>query len=260
MTDRAEIYHTEQLIERLTVVIDIKSTGSNARDVIVAIGICATSPDRKHVYKYRVGIKLRSDEEIAMMNKDQMSWSDLWVRKGYDLRCFDRFWKSRLDKLDKIQNGTYIRLVKSNRELAFEINRILKEIEERCKTVDIVTNTTNFDTVQVGRILADEQLQPLHYSRDGVYRWTYHSKSYLLGLWGGDIATMTDEHWKAFGEWVVRKIDKINPYPIRCDRLNPEDDALFIGSQWANANKYASRKMEKRMAKASAKAASSSST
>lgn len=244
-------HHDEVPIGRLVVVIDIKSTGVNAGDDIVALGICGMTHDRSSVFKYRIGLDLRTSEQRSLINSGRMTWGDLWVQKGYDLRCFDRFWASRIDKLELLQDNRYIKLVNTNAELAFEVNFILKDLESKCKHIDVVTNTTAFDTVQVGRLLADQYLQPLHYSRDGRYRWTYHSTSYLVGLWGGAITEMDDNMWTVFEGWVESTIDTINPCPVKFNRTNPEDDAFAIGCRWLNANTYASIKMAKRRNKIS---------
>ncbi len=159
----------------LLLVIDIKSTGVDASDDIIAIGFCAMTYDRETVKKYRCGMKLRTTEEIHRMHNGQLSWYDLWKRRGYNIDCFNRFWRKRVDKLDKLQDENYIKLLNTRVDLAFEINRILVEIERMCQKLTIVTNTVAFDTVQVGRLLANEHLQPLHYSRNGEYRWLYHT-------------------------------------------------------------------------------------
>jgi hypothetical protein len=247
MGDSIFKHHLDKPVDRLIVAIDIKSTGVYANDDIVGIGGCAITPGGKVVYKFRLGMILRKKSEIRRMNRRRMDWRNLWIKRGYDLSCFDRFWAHRIDKLNTLQDKSYIDLVKTREELAYEINYILSDLEQQCRELIIVTNTTAFDTVQVGRLLADLGLQPLHYSRDGRYRWCYHSTSYLVGLWGGAIDKMKEKHWRAFEDWVKRRIDSIKPYPPIYSRFDPENDALKIALQWRNANRYAEKKMKKRM-------------
>ena len=114
--------------------------------------------------------------------------------------------------------------------MAFEINRILTEIERLCCQLAIVTNTTAFDTLQIGRLLADEHLQPLHYSRSCEYRWLYHTTSYYVGLWGAPIGRMSSVDWAAYDAWLAAEIDTICVcVPAKYDRTDPERDAFFIG-------------------------------
>ncbi len=249
MGDSILKYHFDETVDKLIVVIDIKVTGTEDKDDIIAVGICGMTHDRRQVFKYRIGLKLRTNEEIKMMNEGRLTWDVFWKQRGYDTACFNRFWIHRIDKLNMIQSEGYIKLVDSNRALAFEINYILADLERKCKHIDIVTNTTAFDTLHVGRLLAKEKMQPLYYSRDGRYRWTYHSTSYILGLWGGVIGEMTAEHWTEFDAWVIRKIDSIFPCLAIYTRADPENDAYFIACRWLNANVYAKKRMNKRMLK-----------
>src|SRR5438105_1014972 len=108
MSDRISSNVIVALLDKLIVVFDIETTGVNANDDIIAIGIVGMTPDRQTVFKYRVGLKIRTDEEIEKMKSGRMTWSDFWIRKGYDLRCFDRFWKTRTEMLNKLQNPDYI--------------------------------------------------------------------------------------------------------------------------------------------------------
>ena len=53
--------HSVKEHQDMVLILDIKSTGVDVADDIIAIGFCAMTYDRKIIKKYRFGLKLRTD-------------------------------------------------------------------------------------------------------------------------------------------------------------------------------------------------------
>ena len=168
-------------------VFDIETTGKTANDKFVAVGYMWRRQDRIIVNGH-FALSLLSDEEQCHLESGDLSWFDIWRRKGFEIRCFTEFWHAKgkaslLETLTLLQTGDNV--VKSEEELAMRINRVIKDAEEHWNgNLQLITNTTAYDTCWLHKLLVDHAFQPLDTTRAGAHRWSYEVDSFALGTVG----------------------------------------------------------------------------
>lgn len=211
-------------------VFDIETTGKTAKDKFVAIGYMWKRQDGSIVNGH-YALSLVSDEEMMQLHHGDLSWFDVWHRKGFEIRCFTEFWhakgkESLLETLNLLQTGDNI--VKTEAELASRINRTIREAEEHWNNeLQIVTNTTAYDTCWLHKLLVDYAFQPLDTTRTGVHRWSYEIDSFALGAVGETPDTV-----------IWRKVDSFTkclqqlPVDLALHDHHPANDAKAIFAQF----------------------------
>lgn len=168
-------------------VFDIETTGKTANDRFVAIGYM-WKRQNGNVVNGHFALSLLSDEEQYQLYLGDLSWFDIWRRKGFEIRCFTEFWHTRgkeslLETLSLLQTGDNV--VKSEAELAMRINRVIKNAEDHWdNNLQIITNTTAYDTCWIHKLLVEHSFQPLDTTRSGTHRWSYDVDSFALGSVG----------------------------------------------------------------------------
>ncbi len=165
---------------------DIETTGKTAKDQFIAVGYAWKRRDGTLV-RGHCALSVVDPSEMTDIERGDLSWLDVWHRKGFEIRCFTEFWnakdKSLLHLLRELQRDGS--LVTDEAALAKRVNRAILDAEEHWDgNVQIITDTTAYDTCWLHRLLVDHRFQPLDTTRAGRHRWSYDVDSFMLGALG----------------------------------------------------------------------------
>jgi hypothetical protein len=166
---------------------DIETTGKTEHDKIVAVGYAWKKRDGT-VVNGHVAMRIMGVREREHLERGMLSWMDIWRRHNYEMRCFTEFWNpkgkpSLLPILEELQFGE--KVVDDEYSLALLVNEVIKKAEQHWDgSIQIITDTTAFDTCWLHRLLVSHGLQPLDTTRTGNHRWTYEVDSFALGVAG----------------------------------------------------------------------------
>jgi hypothetical protein len=213
-------------------VIDIESSGKNWNDHLFLIGYAYNTRDGT-IVKGFIAHNPLTETEIRMLKDGILEWIDLWMCKGWEMRCYNEFWhnpRSRdlIPTLEALlfQNEN---VVNDEFEFAARFNRVLKDAETHWGgNLQIITNTTAYDTCWVHNLLVKHHFQPLDTTRTGKHTWSYDSDSALLGAVG---ITPHATDWKKFNVFLNQQIKKLPGENVEHDH-NPENDAHHILDCW----------------------------
>lgn len=204
--------------------LDIETTGKKKNDKIVAIG---------YAWKKRDGSVVNGHHALKLFSEDD-NVEAVWRREGFELRCFNEFWNTptQMDILKQLQQGAEV--VETEAELAFRLNETLKEAEEHWGgNLQIVTDTTAYDTCWLHRLLVEHDYHALDATRTGKHRWTYDLDSFVLGLLGVTPDTVCWRDMDAF----TRLLRKLPVESVPHDH-HPANDAKSILADFEAAEIY----------------------
>lgn len=223
----------------LVVGIDIESTGAYfGKDRVILGAIIAMDPETQSIVSHQIFEPRENTFGRRIQKPDGTStYKDIWKANGFEERCFDEFWAKNIPTLTQIQEKYDDVLSDDDESVAARINTILQRIEQVSEKLVIVSDTMAYDLSFVNTLLITHAYKPLYYSRDGKYRWMYHTSSYFLGLWGGDVTNMTPGDWNDFDMWMK---DTFKGCPVEHDH-SPENDAITIAWNFVSACKYNGR-------------------
>lgn len=227
----------------LIVGIDIETTGVyQGNDLIILGSIVAIDPVTMRIVTREI---FEPNENMFGRRipkpSDGETYEDVWVKCGFEKRCYQDFWSKNLELLEKIQRDYDNIVSDDDASLASRVNSILQKIEEASsESLTIVSDTMAYDTVFVSGLLITHGYKPLYYSRGGRYRWIYHTSSYFLGIWGGNIAGMDRDDWRDYDDWLKNVVGVMDGCPTDHDH-NPENDAITIAWGFIKVCNYAKR-------------------
>lgn len=229
-------------------VFDIETTGKCFGDHLIAVGWIYNLKDGTTVKGYIVHNPL-TDEEKRLLKEGLLDWLDLWMRKGWEMRCFHEFWHNTgprardllptlkhllgFDSVEAVQGGSSSSsshaVVDTEFEFIARFNRVLKEAEEHWGgKLQIVNNTTAYDTCWMHHLLLKHRFQPLDATRFGKHTWSYDSDSALIGAMG---ITPHTTQWSKFDAFLTTIINRLPGDNVQHDH-NPENDAHHIFARW----------------------------
>lgn len=206
-------------------VFDVECTGKTASDQLIAVGYAWTRKNGSVVSGFHA-LSMTTPDEDVQLNEGDLTWLDIWRRRGFEMRCFTEFWnakgkRSLLELLGSLQYGPTV--VVTEAELAMRVNRVIADAEAHWGNVQIITNTTAFDTCWLHNLLVDHHYLPLDTTRAGAHRWTYESDSFLLGSLGETPDTV---NWKKFDKFRT-VLDALKTDHTKHDH-HPANDAKAI--------------------------------
>lgn len=178
---RAEVVH---------VAFDIETTGQYVgNDEMFAIGVAASDGQR-----YQVALDLGK--------KAGESWRELWMRRGFEMRCYDEFWSKHEDTLNRLQNPEHITVCPDNQAMMDKLVGVLKRIEAGAEKVVPWSDTLFFDSVWISTKMIDAGYESMMYRRDHHDRdwekpwhcmmWGREVNSYLCGALGAEPSSAAD--------------------------------------------------------------------
>jgi len=149
------------------------------------------------------------------------------------MRCYNEFWHNpqKRDLLPTLENLLFQseNVVNDEFEFAARFNRVLKDAETHWGgNLQIITNTTAYDTCWVHNLLVKHHFQPLDTTRTGRHTWSYDSDSALIGAVG---ITPHTTDWNKYNTFRDHIITKLPGDDIAHDH-NPENDAHHIFDRW----------------------------
>jgi len=219
---------------------DIERTGKGLVDVTFAIGWSHSDQSLKNITSgqicYDFGLNL---EEIDKMDHEEKvkTIRKFWKFNGYEMRCFDEFWSKNIDTFISIQHIARSNVIdcESMSNVIHVFNEELKKIEAKYSQLNIITDTTMFDTVWLNHLLLEHGYAPLNYDRSGKkYRWGYETDSYALGALG----CTPEDDWKKYDDLLKEKIDSICPEITAEHDHIPKNDAKSILIRFLKTMKY----------------------
>lgn len=193
---------------------DIETTGKKKDDKFVAVG---------YAWKQRDGTVVNGHYALKVLNEDEDP-GEAWQREGFEMRCFNEFWSKpeQLEKLKKLQQGDNV--VGTVEELAACVNEVLKAAEEHWEgNLQIITNTTAYDTCWLHQLLVHHNFHALDATREGKHRWTYDVDSFMLGALGETPDTV---NWRDLSAFV--RLLKTLPVDDAPHDHHPANDAKSI--------------------------------
>jgi hypothetical protein len=236
MSDAVSLLDVEDLLREVQTtsgkfIFDIEGTGKLLKDNFVAIGFAYNRKDGTVVKGY-LTLNLLSDEEREHLKKGWISFYDIWYRNQWEIRCYTEFWNNSkrplLPKLEMLLEKNE-NLCETRFELAARFNCILREAEEHWEgNLQIVTNTTAYDTCWVHSLLTENHFQPLDTTRSGKHTWSYDSDSALIGALG---ITPQKTNWRKFGLFLQKPFQRLPGEQVEHDH-HPMNDARHILDRW----------------------------
>lgn len=208
--------------------IDIERTGKDLKNGdTFAFGIADASVDAVGAFQ------VYSNHVCLNLNKpSDQEWSQKWLEKNYEQRCFDEFWSKNLHILDKLQDPDQVQLVSTEKEFATRINVLLEEAESRYQDTWIVIDCPLFDPVFVSELLMKYGFMPINYTRAGRYRSSWEIDSYCAGKAG-----CAPEDWRSTEAFKKSALQPLYIEKVEHDH-HPENDAKSILVTALAARKY----------------------
>lgn len=227
---------TTKEYKTLVVGIDVETTGAYyGKDLILMGAIVAIDPKTMTI--------IRLPQRTNLFGRrfpkadDIESYRKVWEENGFEMRCFEEFWTKNIDTLRNFQDENSDILSDDDVSLASRVNDILRMYESFAEKLIIVSGAIAFGPSILNVLLVSYGHKPLYYSRDGKYRWLFHTPSYFLGLLGMNIIEMTGDDWKEYDEWLEQCVHSIELCPVKYDH-HPENDAIVIAWNFINACNY----------------------
>jgi len=228
-----------------------KHIGQNGNDKVFSIGF-SVSDQAKNLTLYRITLDITNGTEPKTMNE----WATVWKDNGFELDCFDTFWKKHIDILNVLRyqpskssessgssgsskssrsNNVYIEkhyyIVNTKTEMSATVNSVLKEIETNYAKIVLLTDTIVGDMTHLYNLLENESYETIGYSRLGEYRSGFEIDSYFLGAMRLTPEDVDEMGWQAFSAKKQQIIDEFGPWQPTHDHT-PENDA------WHHLNVY----------------------
>ena len=170
---------------------------------------------RKHLKKRLVVLDLQKPKK--------MSWESFWVTQGFDMQTWEEFWCHHVDILDFLQGQDWTDKCQNEEEFSGVVNDVFGLVEERYKSVILLTDTVTTDVPVTSALLSKHGHLPLNKTRKGGYQSGIEVDSYTLGILRLPITT----DWRDVKEMKERYIAHYLPLPRVYDH-NPENDAAAI--------------------------------
>lgn len=220
------------LVGRVThyLTLGIETTGQwLERDQCFAIGYCVgTGPGKQEVRE-------RGQFVLRLNKPDGMPWAKYWDKQGWEMRCFNEFWRHHEEVLDRMQ--TEDANCDTEAEMAAKLDALLQRIEAdpHLKKLIVVTDTTMFDTVWLCQRLQKYGYADLMHMRDGTgYREGMELDTLRHGITGhlpkspGAYNTMRS----TCAKWEKPALDAMAPPPTGFRAHCAEDDAVKIYTEF----------------------------
>jgi hypothetical protein len=237
------------------IALDIETTGAQAvpdatrngaHDEILSVGFAvydARAPAQGAVFTALVN--------HALGKPPKTSWSDYWTERGFERRCFDEFWSTRLPLLEETQrelspasaSATRYEVTVHNRsELASTINALAAQFEKRydVQSMRYASDAAEFDRHWLATLMQSEGYHSLAHTRQGQFRWwvdDLNTASYELGRVRAERGTEDSEREIAAMRGTLAHLG--TEYTHRAD-----DDAADIGKNVVAAMHWKRRRTD----------------
>lgn len=223
--------------------IDIERTGNGKNDRTFAIGYAYSKSDVESDDDIVCGQLITDIIDInplkGLNQEDQISkMREIWLEKGYEMRCFDEFWSKHIDILFQLFDQIEFCAIDI---MGSELNSIMKRAEQQFSSLTIITDTVAFDTVHVDNILTSSGCNPLNNSRSGQYQSGIEVDSLAMGALG----LPCDAPWSEYQDAYDKKIKDIIPIYADHDH-QPKNDAKSILLKFLKTQKYLRQKLQKK--------------
>jgi hypothetical protein len=249
--------------KRLIVAFDGEMTGQFMKkkndcckvDVMFAIGWAASSRKRRDAPLTDEKPKTMSWEDwwdengygmvaIDLQKPLECTWADWWSENGWEMDCF-KFWgkPENIEKLDKMQDPSFTKLVKNEQEMMDTLNGALVRLEKGYDVIIPICDTMFFDSVWLSTKMLEAGYESMMYRRDDTKKgysrmmWGREVSSYLRGVYNLAPYESSD----AIEKKLLSRVPDFDPNGAHY----PDIDAIGILSVMEEAIKVAQRKSEK---------------